>query len=211
MMSDGGKVAQSPAISRKSPPPPDVIELARMEDRISFAYFERCVIGQEDNAITVADAEGVVRLPSASLGVLMLGPGSSVSHKAMSTIAESGATVVWVGENGVRMYAAARPLTHSSALLQQQAKLVSNTRSRLAVARAMYQMRFPHEDVSKLTMQQLRGREGLEFGRFIVQCQRRLAWSGISARMIMTTMKAVQRSTRRYPRHMHACMELSMR
>lgn len=58
MMSDGGKVAQSPAISRKSPPPPDVIELARMEDRISFAYFERCVIGQEDNAITVADAEG---------------------------------------------------------------------------------------------------------------------------------------------------------
>ena len=160
MMSDGGKVAQSPAISRKSPPPPDVIELARMEDRISFAYFERCVIGQEDNAITVADAEGVVRLPSASLGVLMLGPGSSVSHKAMSTIAESGATVVWVGENGVRMYAAARPLTHSSVLLQQQAKLVSNTRSRLAVARAMYQMRFPHEDVSKLTMQQLRGREG---------------------------------------------------
>lgn len=78
----------------------------------------------------------------------------------MSAIAENGATVVWVGENGVRMYAAARPLTHSSALLQQQAKLVSNTRSRLAVARAMYQMRFPHEDVSKLTMQQLRGREG---------------------------------------------------
>src|SRR5699024_2091666 len=36
----------------------------------------------------------------------------------------------------------------------------SNTRSRLNVARKMYQIRFPSEDVSNLTMQQLRGREG---------------------------------------------------
>ena len=33
-------------------------------------------------------------------------------------------------------------------------------RSRLAVARKMYELRFPDEDVSGLTMQQLRGREG---------------------------------------------------
>jgi CRISPR-associated protein Cas1 len=44
--------------------------------------------------------------------------------------------------------------------LTAQAALVSNTRTRLAVARDMYQLRFPNEDVSKLTMQQLRGREG---------------------------------------------------
>ena len=44
--------------------------------------------------------------------------------------------------------------------LQRQAALVSNTRKRLAVARAMYQMRFLNEDVSACTMQQLRGREG---------------------------------------------------
>lgn len=58
MMSDEERIARSTTISRKALPPPDVIELARMEDRISFAYFERCVIGQEDNAITVTDAEG---------------------------------------------------------------------------------------------------------------------------------------------------------
>lgn len=51
-------------------------------------------------------------------------------------------------------------MTHSSSLLEAQAKAVSNTRSRLAVAREMYSMRFPGEDVSHLTMQQLRGREG---------------------------------------------------
>lgn len=140
--------------------PVEVADLARVEDRISFLYFERCVINQADNAITVTDSEGTIRVPSAALSVLMLGPGTSVSHRAMCTIGESGATVIWVGERGVRMYAFGSPLTHSSALLQRQARLVSNTRSRLAVARAMYQMRFPGEDVSSLTMQQLRGREG---------------------------------------------------
>lgn len=60
----------------------------------------------------------------------------------------------------MRLYAAGKPLTHSSALLQRQAALVSNAKSRLAVARSMYQKRFPGEDTSKLTMQQLRGREG---------------------------------------------------
>lgn len=90
----------------------------------------------------------------------MLGPGSTVTHRAMAALGENGATVVWVGERGVRMYAFGRPLTHSASLLQRQARLVSNTRTRLAVARQMYQMRFPDEDVGGLTMQQLRGREG---------------------------------------------------
>ncbi len=61
---------------------------------------------------------------------------------------------------GVRFYAHGRALTRSNRLLERQAKLVSNRRSRLGVARKMYQLRFPNEDVSQLTMQQLRGREG---------------------------------------------------
>ncbi|PLS27334.1 CRISPR-associated protein Cse1 [Bifidobacterium anseris] len=139
---------------------PELGELVRFEDRISFAYFEHCVINRKDNAITVTDRTGTVFVPAASLSVLMLGPGTNVTHQAMTVIGENGATVIWVGERGVRTYAFGKPLTHSSRLLQQQARLVSNTRSRLAVAREMYQMRFPGEDVSALTMQQLRGREG---------------------------------------------------
>lgn len=140
--------------------PPVLSDLVRADERISFVYFERCVVSQAENAITVTDDEGTIRIPVATLGVLMLGPGTSISHKAMATIGENGASVVWVGERGVRMYASGRPLTHSSRLLMCQARLVSNTRTRLAVARQMYQLRFPDEDVSSLTMQQLRGREG---------------------------------------------------
>ena len=145
--------------------PPVLADFVRADERISFLYFERCIVSQAENAITITDDEGTIRIPVATLGVLMLGPGTTISHKAMASIGENGASVIWVGERGVRMYASGRPLTHSSRLLMRQAKLVSNTRTRLAVARRMYQMRFPNEDVSALTMQQLRGREGARIRR----------------------------------------------
>lgn len=159
----GGKFADSGATP--SVVPPVLADLVRADERISFLYFERCIVNQAENAITITDDEGTIRIPVATLGVLMLGPGTTISHKAMASIGENGASVVWVGERGVRMYASGRPLTHSSRLLMRQAKLVSNTRTRLAVARSMYQMRFPDEDVSSLTMQQLRGREGARIRR----------------------------------------------
>jgi len=83
----------------------------------------------------------------------------------MVVLAESGTTVLWVGEHGVRYYAHGRPLAESSRLLIAQAEKVSNRDQRLTVARAMYEMRFPGEDVSNLTMQQLRGREGVRVRR----------------------------------------------
>jgi CRISPR-associated protein Cas1 len=59
----------------------------------------------------------------------------------------------------VRFYAYGKALTNHSTLLIKQAELVSNEKKHIAVARKMYQLRFK-EDVSRLTMQQLRGREG---------------------------------------------------
>ena len=67
-------------------------------------------------------------------------------------------------------------------LLIRQAALVSNTRSRLDVAREMYKMRFPSEDVSNLTMQQLRGREGARVRSVYRQNSKKwnVPWSGRS-------------------------------
>lgn len=90
----------------------------------------------------------------------MLGPGVNVTHRAMELIGDSAMSVVWVGECGVRQYAHGRALNHSSRFIESQAKLVSNTRSRLSVVRKMYEMRFPDENFSNLTMEQLRGKEG---------------------------------------------------
>lgn len=139
---------------------PELQELPRIKERISFIYLEYCKVNREDSGLIASNSKGVVNIPIASFGVLILGPGTTITHRAMELIGDVGATTIWAGEHGIRYYAHGRPLTHSSTLLEKQARLVSNKKTRLDVARKMYQMRFPGEDVSKLTMQQLRGREG---------------------------------------------------
>ncbi|MCG8919321.1 type I-E CRISPR-associated endonuclease Cas1e [Actinokineospora sp. PR83] len=140
--------------------PVPISQLSRAQDRLTFVYLEHCVVHRDANAITARDARGTVHIPAATVGALLLGPGTNVSQQAMVLLAESGSTAVWVGEHGVRYYAHGRTLARSSRLLERQAELVSNRTSRLRVARSMYAMRFPDEDTSGLTMQQLRGREG---------------------------------------------------
>lgn len=137
-----------------------VQELAKVSDRISFLYVERCVVNRDSNAITSTTVHGTVHIPAAAVACLLLGPGTSVTHQAMVLLADSGTTAVWTGEGAVRYYAHGDSLTRSSRLLERQASAVSNQRTRLAVARAMYERRFPGEDVSGLSMEQLRGREG---------------------------------------------------
>lgn len=141
-------------------PPATVGQLARITDRITFLYLEHAIVHRDSNAITVRDERGVVHVPAATITSVMLGPGTTISHQAMMLLADSGASTVWMGEYGVRYYAHGRPLARTSRLLEAQTTLVTNQSSRLRVARAMYAMRFPDEDVRPYTMQQLRGREG---------------------------------------------------
>lgn len=159
---------------------PDLSSLPQIRDRMTFIYLEHCDINRRDSAITVTDKKGIVYIPAASISVLLLGPGTNVTHRAMELIGDSGVTIVWCGEHGVRYYASGQPLTHRSALLVQQAKMVSHQRLHLDVARKMYQLRFPDEDVSKLTMQQLRGREGSRIRRVYQKSSKQwhVPWSG---------------------------------
>ena len=139
---------------------PALQALPQIEDRLTFLYLEHCQINREDSAILIRDDRGTTRVPAAAITVLLLGPGTTVTHRAVELIGDAGVGIVWVGEHGVRFDASGRPLTHRAHLLMKQAKLVSNQRTHLAVVRKMYQLRFPNEDVSGLTTQQLRGREG---------------------------------------------------
>lgn len=162
-------------------PPPDLPELVRAQDRLSFVYLERCFVHRDSNAITATDERGTVHIPAASLGTLLLGPGTRVTHQAMMLLAESASTAVWVGERGVRYYAHGRSLAGSTRLLEAQAAAVSHRDRRLAVARAMYALRFPEErdEVDGLTLQQLRGREGARVRRLYRRHSERtgVSWS----------------------------------
>lgn len=155
-------------------------ELTRVGDRLSFVYLERCTVHRDANAITAEDADGVRHIPSATIGTLLLGPGTRVTHQAMSVLGDSGAGVVWVGEHGVRYYSGGRALTRSSVLAEAQASAWANRRTRLDVARAMYKKRFPDEDPAACTRQQLLNREGNRVKKVYKQESKRtgVPWHG---------------------------------
>lgn len=138
----------------------DLHALPTISDRMTFIYLEHCKVSRENGAVTATDFDGTVYIPAAAITVLLLGPGTDVSHRAMELIGDMGISVIWVGEHGVRYYAHGRALNSHSTMLEKQAKLFSNVRSHLNVVRKMYEMRFEDEDTSGLTLQQLRGREG---------------------------------------------------
>ena len=159
---------------------PELPALPRITNRMTFLYLEHCKINRQDSAITVLDEKGILHIPSGAISVLLLGPGTEITHRAMELIGDSGISICWIGENGVRYYVSGRSLTKSSRLMQKQAELVSDQRKHLNVARKMYMMRFPNEDVSNLTMQQLRGREGTRVKKVYRQCSKKwgVHWDG---------------------------------
>ncbi len=158
--------------------PLERLELSRMENRLSFLYVERAVVNRENNALTIADHRGVAYVPATHLSVLLLGPGTKITYAAMALLGDAGVSAVWVGEKGVRYYAHGRPPAKTSRNAEQQASIVSHQRRRLDCARKMYAMRFPGEDVSLLSMSQLRGREGTRMKRIYREHAQRtgVAW-----------------------------------
>ena len=135
-------------------------DLYQLEDRITSLYAERCHIDRDENAVVLVNREKTVRVPAAMIAVLLIGPGTRITHAAITLLADSGTAMCWVGGAGVHMYASGLGASRGSHLLLRQAYLVTRTSERLTVARRMYDMRFPDEVTTGLTMQQLRGREG---------------------------------------------------
>ena len=138
--------------------PPDPKDLVRVRDRLTFFMWSVArLIGSRMRfrllTVTVLPMSQRQRFRCCCWDM-----GVRITHSAVSVLSESGSTIVWVGENGVRYYAHGNPPSRSSRLLEAQARAVSDPSLRLAVARSMYLMRFSGEDVSKLSLQQLRGR-----------------------------------------------------
>ncbi len=135
-------------------------ELPKFRDGTSYLYLEHTVLEQNDRSLQAFHPEGMITIPCASLGVLLLGPGTTVSHSAMTALGRTGCSIVWVGEQGVRFYASGLGESSRSARLMQQARLWANEDSRMRIVRQMYQMRFAEELPEDLTLRQIRGREG---------------------------------------------------
>lgn len=139
----------------------DYHELPKLRDSLSYVYVEHAVINRNEFAIEVNSEEGDMPVPVAGLCTLLLGPGTSITHAAVSVLAENGCTVLWVGEDGTRFYAGGTGETRKGYRLMRQAELVSNRETRTRVVLNMYRMRFAEALDESLTLPQIRGHEGV--------------------------------------------------
>lgn len=141
--------------------PKDLHELPKIRDSISFLYFEHAVIEQDDSSIVVIQKDGRIPVPISSVTCLLLGPGTKVTHAAIKAMAENGCLVIWCGEDAGRFYASGMGETRSASNLLLQAKLCMDAEYHMAVVRRMYELRFPKIPTDNLTLQQIRGMEGI--------------------------------------------------
>lgn len=158
----------------------DLHVLPKFGDGWSYLYVEHCRIDQEDRAIAIHDQEGKVPVPCANLALLMLGPGVSITHAAVTVLADHGCLVAWCGEQGVRFYALGTGETRSAANLLHQTRLWADDELRMRVVRRLYQLRFSEQFGEDLTIRQIRGMEGARVRDAYARAAREtgVVWSG---------------------------------
>ena len=107
---------------------------------------------------------GEYGIPFQTLSMILLGPGSTVSHDALRLMARHGTALVAVGEDGVRCYTAPPLMPDTSDTARRQMRAWGDPESRLNIARKMYAIRLgevlPQQDLNAL-----RGVEGARLRR----------------------------------------------
>lgn len=158
----------------------DLSQLPRVADGWTFLYTEKVRIERADYAIELRDKTGRVHVPVAALSVLMLGPGSTITHAAVLALAESGCSVVWCGENGSRFYASGLGETRRAHHLEAQAAAWASKKKHVEVVQRLYTMRFPEGLPEGLTLEQIRGHEGVRVREAYAEIAREtgVGWSG---------------------------------
>lgn len=140
--------------------PQNLHEIPQFRDALAYVYLEHCRIEQHEKAIAAYDKDGLTPIPVAALALLMLGPGTVITHAAIKALADNNCLVVWCGEDATRYYAHGFGGTRSSGPLLRQAWFASDPNRRLQVVKKMYRMRFEDQLDADLTVEQLRGMEG---------------------------------------------------
>ena len=136
-------------------------ELPRFSDRWSYLYLEMGRLDVDADGLAFHQGDSVTPIPIDQLAVVMLGPGSTVTHAAVKALSYNNSLLAWTGQDGVRLYAASIGDTYSSRRFIRQAKLVSDERSRLEVAWRMYRFRFKETIPGTISLESIRGMEGI--------------------------------------------------
>jgi CRISP-associated protein Cas1 len=158
----------------------DYHELPKLRDSLSYLYTEHAIIERNQHAIELIDANGRVLVPAANLCVLMLGPGTKITHAAIKVLSENGCSVLWTGEEMTRFYASGTGETRKAYHLILQSNLASDPIKHKQVVIRMYKKRFNTELDPELSLPQIRGLEGVRVRETYAQASRQYGvhWQG---------------------------------
>jgi len=135
--------------------------IPQIKDRYPFLYLERGRLEIDDSSVKWIDCEGeVIRLPIATITMLLLGPGTSITHEAVKVLAAANCSVCWVGEDSLLFYAVGQSPTTDTRNMRKQVQLACDPKKSLAVARRMFARRFPGVDLQGKTLKEMMGMEG---------------------------------------------------
>ena len=153
-------------------------------DRHGLIWLDRGRLEVEDGCLRFVCAGGTLaagdyQIPHQSVSIILLGPGSSVTHDALRILAAHGCALAAIGTGGIRFYSAPPLLPDSSALARRQVMLWAEPSTRVGVARAMFAIRFG-EEVKARTLDMLRGMEGARLKRMYELTAQRygVPWQG---------------------------------
>lgn len=138
----------------------DLRVLPKVRDSGSFLYLEYGRLEQDSESVRFVSEIGRTAIPVANLSLLLLGPGTTVTQRAIVNAVDCGCTVAWSGQDGVRLYATGLGDTRSSRYLLKQAVAYADEQLRMKIVRAMYEFRFGERIPEDLTLRQIRGKEG---------------------------------------------------
>lgn len=160
----------------------DLHELPKVKDSLSYIYIEHAKIKQDGHSIAIFDKKGMTPVPCATLNIIMLGPGTSITHAAIKNLVDNDCLILWCGEEGVRLYAEGLGRTRSSRNVIRQALLSSIPYYRLLIAKNLYIRRFNDTNLFDLTIRQLRGKEGARVRKIYYDNSERtgIEWKGRS-------------------------------
>ena len=160
--------------------PRNLQTLPRVADGWTFLYAEHVRVEQDHHAITLLDQNGRVPVPVAALSTLLLGPGSIITHAAITALAENGCSLLFCGEGATRMYASGHGETYRGGNVLAQARAWADPKQHLDVVARLYRQRFSDPLPEGLSIEQIRGMEGVRVRETYAQLSRDtgVVWRG---------------------------------
>ena len=135
--------------------------LTKARERISILYIEKARIEQSEYGVQIRQGNKVSEIPITTISCIMLGPGTTITHRAVSNISQAGCTICWMGMNQAVFYAYGEPATNKSKNLLKQMHYHESKTLHTEVIHKMYNYRYPNDKIKSMSLEKLKGYEGL--------------------------------------------------